>query len=225
MKVLDNPVWHGLTTRQSHLAQGDGLARRFDPAVSVFAAPCDMGDAAIEALGKLVPEGGAIAMLQRDKVPTPQGCQGEDLGWGYQLVLEDAAKLLPAIDVVTLGESDHPAMLKLATLTRPGPFLLGTPRMGGFIGVKFDGRLIAMAGERFKPEGATEISAVCTHPDFRGRGLAGALSSMAARRIIARDEMPFLHSWSTNVAAITLYEKLGFSKRCEVFVKRLTRQA
>ena len=94
--------------------------------------------------------------------------------------------------------------------------------MGGFIGVKRDGRLIAMAGERFKPEGATEISAVCTHPDFRGQGLAGALSSSAARRILDRGETPFLHSWFSNTAAIALYEKLGFVKRCEVFVKRLT---
>jgi len=223
MSVLDNPVFHGLRTRQSSLAVGGDLAKRFDAAVSVFAAARDLSPQAITALGELVPENGAIAMLQRDKVPTPDGCQGEDLGWGYQLVLNDAAKLLAPIEVVTMEEADRPAMLELATLTKPGPFLLGTPRMGTFIGVKIEGRLVAMAGERFRPEGATEISAVCTHPDFRGQGLAGALSSMAARKILARGEIPFLHSWSSNIAAITLYEKLGFEKRCEVFVKRLTK--
>ncbi len=221
MSVLDNPVFHGLMTRQANLAQGSDLAKRFAPEVSVFAAARDLSVRAITALGQLVQQSGGLALLQRDKVPTPEGCHGEDLGWGYQLVLKHPARLRPSVDFVDLAEADFPEMLELATLTKPGPFKMGTPRMGGFIGIKKDGRLIAMAGERFRPEGATEISAVCTHPDFRGQGLAGALSSSAARRILDRGEIPFLHAWSTNTSAIALYEKLGFVKRCEVFVKRL----
>ena len=223
MNVLDNPVWHGLVSRQAAFAQGEGLARRFDPTIAVFGAARDLSRESINALGAIVPENGAVALLQRDQVPTPDGCDGADMGGGYQMVLTAPERLLPPIEFVELGEADFPTMLELATLTRPGPFLLGTPRIGGYIGVRREGRLAAMAGERFKPPGFTEISAVCTHPVFRGQGLAGALSSVAARRIIAQGEIPILHVFAQNTSAIVLYEKLGFEKRCEVHVKRLTR--
>jgi hypothetical protein len=104
-------------------------------------------------------------------------------------------------------------MRALAKLTEPGPFFEHTNRLGDFVGVKVDGRLIAMAGERMKPEGFTEVSAVCVHPDYRGRGLADGLMRVVIERIFARREGAFLHVWPHNTGAITLYEKLGFSLR------------
>jgi predicted GNAT family acetyltransferase len=126
-------------------------------------------------------------------------------------------------DLLPLGDADAAEMLALATLTEPGPFLPRTHTMGRFIGVRVDGRLVAMAGERMRFPGHTEISGVCTHPDFRGRGLARRLSCAAAAAVQARGERPFLHAWSTNRAAIALYESLGFEVRTAVHVAVLAR--
>jgi predicted GNAT family acetyltransferase len=115
-------------------------------------------------------------------------------------------------------------MLALATLTEPGPFLRQTHRMGNFFGIRVDGRLVAMAGERFRFAGCTEVSGVCTHPDFRGHGFAGRLSRHVAAAIAARGETAFLHAWKNNVAAISLYRTLGFTLRCEVNVAVLERR-
>lgn len=125
--------------------------------------------------------------------------------------------------IVELGDADAGDMLALATLTRPGPFMRHTHHMGRFVGVRIHGRLAAMAGERFRFSGYTEVSGVCTHPDFRGRGLAARLSRHVASRILARGEMPFLQSWSSHAQAIRLYERLGFRVRREIHVAVLAR--
>ena len=109
-------------------------------------------------------------------------------------------------------------MLALAQLTEPGPFLPRTHTMGRFMGIRINGRLAAMAGERMRFPGFTEVSGVCTHPDFRGRGLARRLSSIVAHAIQLRHEQPFLHAWTTNYAAVSLYERLGFTRRATVQV-------
>jgi predicted GNAT family acetyltransferase len=126
-------------------------------------------------------------------------------------------------DIVELTAADAPEMLALAKLTEPGPFLPRTHTMGTFRGIRIDGRLAAMAGERFRFPGHTEVSGVCTHPDFRGRGLARRLSAAVAARIESRAERPFLHAWKTNRAAISLYESLGFGIRAEVDIKVVER--
>jgi predicted GNAT family acetyltransferase len=104
-------------------------------------------------------------------------------------------------------------MVELAALTRPGPFLARTHTLGRFVGIRQSGRLVAMAGERFKLDGITEVSGVCTHPDWRGRGYAGLLSRIVATRIADRGEIPILHAFATNTAAIRLYGELGFVLR------------
>jgi len=114
-------------------------------------------------------------------------------------------------------------MLALATETRPGPFFARTHQLGDFVGVKAGGRLIAMAGERMKPEGYTEVSGVCTDPGHRGRGYAGALMRVVAHRILARGETPFLHSYAHNTGAIGLYQSLGFALRSEMTMQVLSR--
>lgn len=127
-------------------------------------------------------------------------------------------------DIVTLTRDDASEMLALATLTEPGPFRSRTHEMGHFRGVRIGGRLAAMAGERMRFPGFTEVSAVCTHPDFRGRGLARRLSKVVSAAIQARGETPFLHAWKNNHSAIALYETLGFRWRCDVNVAVLERQ-
>jgi ribosomal protein S18 acetylase RimI-like enzyme len=127
-------------------------------------------------------------------------------------------------DIVALGEADAAEMLALATLTRPGPYRARTHELGDFIGVRQDGRLVAMAGERLKPVGFAEVSAVCTHPDHRGRGYAGALMRQVASRMLARGETPFLHVYATNTGAIALYEALGFRLGREIVMTVLARE-
>jgi predicted GNAT family acetyltransferase len=122
-----------------------------------------------------------------------------------------------------LSQADAPDMLELATLTNPGPFSLRALELGDFWGIKMNGRLVAMAGERMKQPGYTELSGVCTHPDMRGKGLGRLLSLYVADKIVARGDQPYLHAYETNKAAITLYESIGFSLRSGINVAVICR--
>jgi predicted GNAT family acetyltransferase len=129
---------------------------------------------------------------------------------------------------ITLGPADLEEMIALVELTQPGPFARRTPEMGRYIGIRDGGRLVAMAGERMHLDGYTEVSAVCTHPDHRGRGYARMLVSEIGRGIVERGETPFLHVYATNAVAIATYEKLGFASnglRRFTFLKRLADNA
>ena len=214
---LDRPIWSALTTRQRAFSLGDGRARRFDPEVGPLAAIGEDDAAHLDALSALIDRRGPVVLLQRGEIPRPPGTRTTLDAPGVQLVLDRLAPVAASVDLVPLGAADAPEMLALATLTRPGPFGPRTHELGGFVGVKVDGRLVAMAGERMKPEGFTEVSGVCTHPDHRGHGYAAMLSTAVAERILARGEIPFLHAYASNAAAIALYERLG----AEVGVVRL----
>ena len=222
--VLDDVVWNALTSRQAQVALGDGRrALRFDPAFGVFAATADDGAESLAALAALVRAHGDVALLQPAAAPCPQGLAVVSEAAGVQMVASALAPAEPPCFTVTdLTDDDGPEMLALATLTEPGPFFARTHQLGAFVVVKLDGRLVAMAGERMKPAGFTEVSGVCTHPDHRGRGYAGGLMRIVAGRILARGETPFLHAYASNTAAIALYEALGFSLRTMVIMTRLT---
>lgn len=221
---LDRPVWSALNTRVASLAirreQDGGSAVRLDPDVGVFAAAAD-GSPASRALlnalcrqhpgaGMVEPKGDPIAAVLPD-VPVVSQAPCVQMT-ANALTAGQAGDL----DVLALGEADADEMLALATLTRPGPFRRGTLRLGGFIGVRREGRLIAMAGERMKVEGFSELSGVCTHPDFRGQGLAGALSRAVVSRILARGEQAFLHAYAEHTATVAFYESLGFAVRARM---------
>ena len=221
---LYRAVWSALTGRQAHLAVIRDRVRRFDPAYGVFAALEDRSDASLAALSALVAADGDVAFLEADRPPTAPGLKIVAQDAGVQMVAERlTAAPPPDFAMVALTNADAPEMLALATLTRPGPFFARTHQLGDFFGVKLDSRLVAMAGERLKPDGFTEVSGVCTHPDHRGRGYAGALMRHVADRILARGETPFLHAYASNVGAIALYESLGFTLRREVLMTRFTR--
>ena len=118
--------------------------------------------------------------------------------------------------ILSLNEADVADMRALAELTQPGPFYARTHTLGDFVGIRENGKLIAMAGERMRVPGFTEISAVCTHPEARGRGLAAKLMRVVAARIVARGEQLFLHVYPSNKGAIAVYQKLGFRHRTDV---------
>lgn len=225
MHELDRPIWSALTTRQRGFAQGSELALRYRPEVSPFAACRDDAPDSLAALAALVPETGVLVLLQAGETPVPTGCEVHLAARGVQMLLSDLRPRPLEHAAVDLDETDAEEMLALASLTKPGPFLPGTRRLGRFVGIRIDGRLAAMAGERMRPGDWTEVSAVCTHPDFRGRGLAAQLSSVVVDRILARGEKPLLHAFADNHQAIRLYEALGFAKRCDMSVLGLTRNA
>jgi ribosomal protein S18 acetylase RimI-like enzyme len=215
--LLDRPIWHALIGRQSEFALGNGAARRFRPDVSPFIAVRDDSPESLEDVAPLLGPRDAVLFLQRGATPLPPGTRRIDGGRGVQMVAEDFTPTPPSPGIVALGEDDVPAMLALATLTAPGPFRAHTHRLSQFFGVKdAGGRLLAMAGERLKLPGMSELSGVCTHPDARGRGYAEALSRRIASEIVRRGETPFLHAYSDNANAIRLYERIGFRQRCFV---------
>ena len=222
---LDRPIWSALTTRQADIAVRVGEAVRLKPDYGVFAAAADASESSRIALNYLDigPEG--LWCLEKDPVEPPPGVLVvHHRAPCVQMIADHVVASRPEFEVEKLTEADAPAMLALARMTEPGPFFEHTHRMGDFIGVKAKDLLIAMAGERLRPEGYTEVSGVCTHPDFRGRGYAGGLMRIVAARILARGEVPFLHSYAENAGAIALYEKLGFRLRSSMTLTVLARE-
>ena len=211
---LDNPAWAALSSHHDDLSLVRGRARRYRPDVSVFAAVDVFDERAWSDLADLVGPS-QQAVILRGKLPhLPSGWR-EVLRLGghqYWLRAEDLVEL-PDVGPRRLTDDDVPAMLELVALTTPGPFLPRTIEMGRYHGVVDGGRLLAMAGERFHLDGFTEISAVCTHPDARGRGLASSVTHHVARGILERDERPFLHVARGNDGARRIYEALGFTER------------
>ncbi len=216
--LLERPVWAALTgVRQAPLALTHGRARRFDPAIGVFAAIPDWSDASIADLKALVARRGEVGIVEAELPPPIDGLTATPQGLCCQMTADVMVPFAePAFAYEPLSDADAPEMLALATLTRPGPFFARTHTLGDFIGVRVDGRLAAMAGERMRPDGHTEVSGVCTHPDFRGRGYAAGLTAVATERIRQRGETAFLHVYAGNIAAIRVYEALGYRVRREL---------
>lgn len=212
---LDNPIWNALSGRQARFAEGGDGALRFPTDVSPFAAARDASPEAVAALARLIPSDGDISLLQRAPPAAPSGVEATTLA-GVQMVLNALPAGGRSFDISPLGDADAAEMLALALLTKPGPFRARTHTMGRFIGIRDAGRLVAMGGERLAPDGFTEITGLCTHPDVRGRGYGEALLRAVGQRILDDGLTPFLHAYASNTGAIALYKRLGFSVRAEV---------
>ncbi|MGW0599326.1 GNAT family N-acetyltransferase [Streptomyces sp. NPDC002776] len=208
-QVLDNPAWTALTGPQARLAEQRGRVLRYPAEVAPWVAlpedpePADWADIAALA------GPGNEALLIGFRGPAPEGWETVFRAEGVQLVGPDVAGA-PDPEAVRLGPADVPEMLDLVARTRPGPFRARTLELGTYLGIRRDGALVAMAGERLRPPGWTEISAVCTDPSVRGQGLAGRLVLAVAHGIQERGETPFLQAAADNTGAIRLYEALGF---------------
>ena len=213
--MIDDPVWGSLTGAHAALAEvvgaEGGRAGRYQTDVAPFGAVEDPADPACwAALAELLAGHATCVLVEPADLPP---------GWDVVTVIPgvqmDGTGLEPEPDptAVPLTDADVPEMLELVQRTRPGPYLRRTIRMGGYLGIRHDGRLIAMAGRRMHPPGWGEISAVCTDPDHRGRGLGTRLVRAVAAGIREDGEVPFLHAAADNTGAIRLYEALGFTVR------------
>lgn len=222
--ILDDPLKHSLHGNHRHLAVRGRLSARY-PADVVFGAAVDeQSPEAYADLLTLAEDGEMMGIVGPVGDEMLAGWQRPQLFSVAQMVCE---RLLPAapVEAVPLTAADVPEMMALVALAEPGPFAVRTIELGGYIGVREQGRLVAMAGQRMRPVGYCEISAVCTHPDYRGRGYAGGLVSMVAQAIIARQEIPFLHHATGNHGAKRLYEKLGFRHRATLALIALQKTA
>lgn len=216
--ILDRPIWSALTTRHAALAEGTALAKRYRPGTIPFAATRDQGAESQAALAALPGPGETILLAEVEPVAVPDGLTVIETERVVQMVLTKTPPRLSDPRIERLTEADAAEMLALAELTRPGPFTLRAQEVGPFFGIRIDGRLAAMAGTRMLQEGYMEVSGVCTHPDFRKRGLARLLSVFMVHRFLDQGETPYLHSYATNRAAIGLYESIGFAIRTELTV-------
>jgi ribosomal protein S18 acetylase RimI-like enzyme len=214
---LDNPIWSALTADHAALALGNDHARRYPRDIGPLAGiPAQLP----ESYASLVPlagPGGAVALFLQEQPRLPEGWTLLRGGILDQMIAPQPRPLppatLPGVELRRLTTADAPAMVELAHLAEPGPFELRTLELGAFYGVLESGRLLAMAGKRMHVPGAIEVSAVCTHPDARGRGYARHLMSRVMEEIIQAGRMPFLHALATNESAIRVYESLGFVGR------------
>jgi ribosomal protein S18 acetylase RimI-like enzyme len=215
---LDNPVWHALAGPQRPFAEQAGDAYRFQPDVTIFAAlPDEPTAASWEGLAALVGPGGVATLARTDGLRVPGGWQEAWRLPGVQMI---ATSVPPGHRDATekLTTDDVPDMMELVKRTEPGPFEARTIELGTFVGVRHGGRLVAMAGERLRPPGYTELSGVCTDADYRGRGLASTLVRAVVDNITAAGNVAILHTRADNIGAIRLYDQLGFTNRKEFVV-------
>ncbi|WP_405057349.1 GNAT family N-acetyltransferase [Kribbella sp. NBC_01505] len=216
---LRNPTYDALTGPHASFAESRGNAYRYQPEVAPFLAlPDNPTEQDWADLAALVGPGSGGAMMGPDQ-PMPESFK---LEVQFDLVQFVAPDGLGAVDdeAVALTADDVPDMMALVELTDPGPFRTRTIELGPYLGLRRDGELIAMAGVRQTLPAYAEISAVCTHPDHRGQGLARRLISAVAADITATGRTPFLHTGGTNVTAQRLYTSMGFtiSNRMKVTV-------
>jgi len=220
MHPLDNVIWQALSTRDAPFAESFDEARRFVREVGPLGAFREHGPRGYESLAGLVGSGGTIGLFLDDPYESRAG-------WSFvvgapllQMVADDSdapparpSPHLPSHKLIELGTKDSPEMIELTALTKPGPFGSRTHELGTYLGVRRAGKLVAMAGERLKVPGHTEVSAVCTHPEHTGKGYAGILMAEVMKRIRERGETPFLHVRQDNIRAVEIYQRLGFRER------------
>ena len=225
--LLDNPIWSALTSAHSALAVGNGLARRDPAEIGPLSGTVNSTPEAYAVLRESTAASG-VAVLFLTTPPEPRegwsvlrAGEIDQMVWrGSELAEREAASVG---ELRALTAEDAAAMVELARMTEPGPFEMRTHELGEFFGVVEGGRLLAMAGERMRMPGFAEVSAVCTHPDARGRGYARRLMLEVMAVMVRSGETPILHVLSSNAAAIRVYEGLGFRRRRGLWFEALQR--
>jgi predicted GNAT family acetyltransferase len=217
--VLDNVVWHALTGSHQSLAIGRGQGRHYPRDVAPFSAIADPTPLAYAALAADLPSSAEARLFRPTMEVLPAGWAEAGVFPMLQMVAERVPSVSDGgLQPVRLGPADVPHMLELAAISQPGPFAARTVELGAYLGIRHEGKLVAMAGERMRVPGYIELSAICSHPAARGRGYATLLTRALMRSVFHRGEVPFLHVRPDNVRAIALYKGLGFALRRELVV-------
>jgi ribosomal protein S18 acetylase RimI-like enzyme len=219
--LLDNPVYAALSRTHARFAQVRGRARRYPVDVAPFVALPSQPSAQDwqDAAALFAP--GTYAAVLYDGAEVPGGWQVIRAFDAVQMVGERVTgRVCP--EAISLGPTDVPEMLGLVADTEPGPFLERTVELGDYRGIRRDGMLVAMAGERLRFDGWTEISSVCTMETYRRQGLASRLVGSLIAGMMCRGDRPFLHVLRTNVSAIRLYQQLGFRERRSATITVIT---
>ncbi len=222
--IFDNPLWYLQCHDFAEFTSGTALAKHCDPNVIPVAATADHSEAAFADLATLFKVGEGAFILEADPPQAIPGFALTDKFSAYQLVCQQRTPI-PKMDVdfIELTQADMQDAIQLVRLTEPGPFIPSLFSKRRFVGIRQAGQLVAMAGERMIAGGYVEISGVCTHPDWRGKGYARFLSSVIADGIWERGETPFLNVYPSNVSAYRIYQALHFVKRVELIGYWITR--
>ena len=218
---LANPIWSALTTEHRSFARSNGLAARYPAEVARFAALAEPTPAAFSDLAALVEPGELVGLFAAAPLDVPAGWTVARARPIEQMVSVEPLPPAGPSALCTLEADDAAEMLALTAATEPGPFFERTCEMGRYLGIRAGGRLVAMAGERLRLSGFTEVSAVCTYPEFQGRGYARDLVVTLAADALAHGRRPFLHVKSEN-GARRLYERLGFRHSRVIHLALLT---
>ena len=220
--ILDNMIWNAITTGNNDIAVINGDVGCYLPDIAPFAGMKNFNDVNLKKLYEFIPVNRSVAISSLNKMDHDESrwklLQPMDV---TQMVYEHSVKTFTTKNsslIVPLSEEHVPLMIELTTLTRPGPFLQQTIRFKNYFGIFIEGRLAAMAGQRMHPRPYMEVSAVCTHPDFRGLGYAKTVMLHVMKIILDNSFTPFLHVLSNNSNAIELYKTIGFRTRKQIFV-------
>ena len=218
-------IWHAITTGNRDIAVVDGEVGFYRPDIAPFAGMSEWSDANLKKLFEFIPQGGRAAISSLTKM------EHDEKKWKLlqpmdvtQMVYEYPVENFETRNsdkIISLTDDHIPQMLELTALTKPGPFLQRTIEFGNYFGIFIDGRLAAMTGQRMHPLPYMEVSAVCTHPDFRGKGYAKSLMLHVMKIILDNSFIPFLHVLTSNTTAIRLYESIGYRTRKEIYVDLL----
>jgi len=225
--ILDNMIWHAITTGNNDIAILNGDVGCYLPEIAPFAGMKEFNDVNLEKLYEFIPANRSVAISSLSKMDHDANkwklLQPMDV---TQMVYEHPVNTFTTKHsalIVPLSEEHIPQMLELTALTKPGPFLQQTIRFKNYFGIFIEGRLAAMTGQRMHPLPYMEVSAVCTHPDFRGRGYAKALMLHVMKIILENSFIPFLHVLANNFNAIELYKTIGFQTRELIYVDLIRR--
>ena len=216
---LDNPIWNALNSRDSDKNIGSKDFAFFDAEIAPFIGMPSWDEKSQKKFFENVPSNRSWFLLMVDEINFIDEIEIALSIPLYQFIcpkLENSPACKKDMEIVALNENNIDEMIALTHLTKPGPFTKRTIEFGNYHGIFEDEKLVAMVGERLHIDGYTEISAICTHPDYRGLGFGAKMTHYLAASVFQKGQIPFLHVRADNSRAQDVYKRLGFEIRSKI---------